>query len=89
MVRNQQIWSEDRQTQNEGKSEILRDRMVIGIAVIARSAHVLPHSGQVGQYVSQLSYFFKIKARKALFFLSCSVVHFFFSGSSVVWFLFF
>lgn len=91
MVRKQQIRSEERQTQKEEKySEVLRDRMVIGIAIIARNAHVLPHLGQVGQYLSQLSYFFKIKTRKALFCLSCSVAHFFFSGSSVVcWFFFF
>lgn len=90
MVRKQQIWGEERQTQNEGKySEVLRDRMLTGIAVVARRAHVLPHLGRVGQYLSQLSHFFKIRARKALFFLSCSLVHFFFSGSSVVCCLFF
>lgn len=48
MVRKQQIWGEERQTQNEGKySEVLRDRMLTGIAVVARRAHVLPHLGRV------------------------------------------
>lgn len=67
------------------KTEVFRDRMVTGIAIIIRSAHVLPHLGQASWYLSELSYFFKINAGKALFFLSCSVVHFFFSGSSVFW----
>lgn len=46
--------------------------MVTGIAVIVGSTHVLPHSGLVGQYLSQLSYHFKIRARKALGFHSYS-----------------
>lgn len=80
MVRKQQTWREERQAQNKGKySEVLRDRMVTGIAVGAGSAHVLPHLSQVSQYLPQLSYFFKIKARKALVLLFHSVVPFFFS----------
>lgn len=78
MVRKRQTWRKERQAQNKGKySKVLRDRMVTGIAVGAGSAHVLPHLGQTSQYLPQLSYFFKIKARKVLVFLFHSMVPFF------------